>query len=208
MLSGSAVDVDRPVHAGVRQDRRVDDDLHRVVAGRQQRRPNHIQPGPHLGRVAAEIEVNLITLDGDRNLEFELLCAKRLTIEVVGETIGPIRNLGDAGAGLPFGVVEQGIASLLDRISAVAFAQPLHPAHPEPVGGELGAQIAESLVRHLTVEQDEFENILAKLAAVKDLDRRNPQPLLIDVGVAAVDEIGVVGEVADEADDLTVEEDR
>ena len=45
-------------------------------------------------------------------------------------------------------------------------------------------------------------------APVEEPDRRDAQPLLEDVRVAAVDEVGVVREVGDEGDEPPLDEDR
>jgi hypothetical protein len=60
----------------------------------------------------------------------------------------------------------------------------------------------------LAIEQDEVEHVLLQFACAKETDRRDAQTFLVDVGVAAIGEIGMVSEIDRPGDDRAVDEDR
>ena len=72
-------------------------------------------------------------------------------------------------------------------------AQRLTALDAEPVRRHLRAQVGQALARHLAVEQDQLLHVLLQLARAVEPDRRDAQAFLVDVGVAAIGEIGVVG---------------
>jgi hypothetical protein len=75
------------------------------------------------------------------------------------------------------------------------------------VSGHLGAQIVQALARHLQIEQDEIEDVLHQLAFAIEPHRRNANAFLEDVGMAAIDEVGMVGGVRGPGDQLALVED-
>ena len=87
-------------------------------------------------------------------------------------------------------------------------AQRLEALHADAVGRHLGAQVGQALARHLAVQQDQVLHVLLQLAAAVEPHRRDAQALLVDMGVAAIDEVGMVGEVHRPGDDAAVDEDR
>ncbi len=60
----------------------------------------------------------------------------------------------------------------------------------------------------MAVQQDQRLHVLLQHAFPVEPDRRDAQPLLIDVGVAAVGEIGVVRGVDSPGDEISLVEDR
>jgi hypothetical protein len=83
-----------------------------------------------------------------------------------------------------------------------------HPLDAQPVGRHLGAEVGQALARDLAVQQDQFLHVGLQLAFPVQPDRRDAQAFLIDVGMAPVGEIGVVGGVDRPAGDLAIIEDR
>ena len=59
----------------------------------------------------------------------------------------------------------------------------------------------DAFARDLAIEQDQLLHIRLQFAAAIETNRRDAQPFLIDMGVAAIGEIGVVGEVDRPGDD-------
>ncbi len=65
----------------------------------------------------------------------------------------------------------------------------------EAVRGHLRAQVRQALARDLAVEQHEVEHVLIERAGAVEAHGRDAQTFLVDMGVASVGEVGVVGEV-------------
>ena len=89
----------------------------------------------------------------------------------------------------------------LTPCGAVALDQPLELALGDVAGGELGAQVAEHLDRHPDVLLDQGEQGLVAPARGIELERRDAQAFLIDLGrvrgVGAGDPAADVGVMAD-----------
>ena len=96
----------------------------------------------------------------------------------------------------------------LSTVACRTCRQRLEPFHAEAVGRHLCAQVGQALARHLAVEQDQVQHVLLQLAGAVEAHRRDAQALLEDVGMAAIDEVGMVREVNGPGDQATVDEDR
>jgi len=72
----------------------------------------------------------------------------------------------------------------------------------------LRPQIGQAFARHLAVQQDEIEDILLQFAGTIEPDGRNPQALLVDVGMTTIGEVRMVREVDGPGDDTSFDEDR
>ena len=120
----------------------------------------------------------------------------------------PSGMAADGRAHLALGVVHQRRAGRQHRLGAVFRGQRLEAFHADPVGRHLRAQVGQPFARHLAVQQDQVLDIPLQLAAAVETHRRDAQPLLVDVGVAAVDEVGMVREVHRPGDQAAVDEDR
>ena len=158
-------DVDRAEEPGVGGDRRIDQRLDRVVHRRQQRGPDEVEPGAHLGRAArsrAHISSPRTAILDPKHL----LVGDLVGVEAILDLVDAGRDGGDAGARHPLRVVEQRVARRQHEGAAVLLAQRLEALHAEPVRRHLGAQVVQALVRHLAVEQDQVEHVL--------LDRARP----------------------------------
>ena len=199
-------DLQRPRQAGVGRDARVEHRLHDVVGRGEQRGVGHVDAGAHLlGRVEGERHLLALHrhLDGHRQQARHLL-----VVEHVLEAPGAVGHGGDGRAHLALGVVHQRRARLQHRLGAVLGGQRLEALHADAVGRHLGAQVGQPLGGHLAVQQDQVLHVLLQLAAAIEPHRRDAQALLVDVGVAAIDEVGMVGEVHRPGDHAAVDEDR
>jgi len=87
-------------------------------------------------------------------------------------------------------------------------AQRLHPPHAQSVRRHLRPQIGQPLARDLAIEQDQLLHVLLQLAGAVEADRRDAQPFLVDVGMAAIGEIGVVRGIDRPSDDAAVDKYR
>src|SRR5215472_6526647 len=81
--------------------------LYRVIDARQQRRIDHVDPGPDLGR-ALESELHLVAGYRDFDRYWERAAEFGIVIGV-RETIGAIRQCRDPGAHLALGIVLKGV---------------------------------------------------------------------------------------------------
>jgi len=145
----------------------------------------------------------------DRDLDRYRKGAAELGIVVgVGEAVGAVGQCRDPGAHLALGIVLQGIADREHGFGAVFAAQRLHALHAQPVCRHLHPQIGQPLARDLAVEQDQLLHIAVQFAGAIEADRRNAQPLLVDVGMAAIGEIGVVRGVDRPGDNAALHKNR
>jgi len=64
--------------------------------------------------------------------------------------------------------------------------------YAQSVCRHLRPQIGQPLARDLAIEQDQLLHVPLQFAGAIEADRRDAQTFLVDVGVAAVGEIGVV----------------
>ena len=70
----------------------------------------------------------------------------------------------------------------LEPLDAVAACELAHPALTDPARGELGLEIAEHDVGNTHVDTDELEQGLVRPAALVELQHRDTQALLVDLG--------------------------
>ena len=146
---------------------------------------------------------------GDRDLDRYGERAAEFGIVVgVGEAIGAVRQGRDPGAHLALGIVLQGLTDREHGLGAVFATQRLHALHAETVRRHLRPQIGQPLARDLAIEQDQLLHVLLQFAGAIEADRRDAQPFLIDVGVPAIGEIGVMRGIDRPGDDPAIDEDR
>ena len=79
---------------------------------------------------------------------------------------------------------------------------------PTRLAARLRAQVGQALARHLAVQQDQVLHVALQLAGAVEAHRRDAQALLEDVGVAAIDEVGMVRQVDRPGDQAAIDEDR
>ena len=167
---------------------------------------DHVDAGAHLRR-AVEVQPHLVACDRDRDGDRQHPVDLRI-VEHVLEAIGAVRDRGDAGAHLALGIVEQRLAGREHDRGAILGAQRLEALHADAVCRHLRAQVRQALARHLAVQQDEIQHVLLQLARPVEPDRRDAQAFLIDVGMAAIGEVGMMREIDGPGDDAAVDEDR
>ena len=86
--------------------------------------------------------------------------------------------------------------------------------HAEPARRDLREIVAAPLLRHARIEQQQVEDVLLQLALAEQPDQRNARAFLIDLGAARhaarrdAADVGVMRDVAHEADELAVGEHR
>jgi hypothetical protein len=93
-------------------------------------------------------------------------------------------------------------------LGAVFAAKRLHALHTQSVRRHLRPQIRQPLARDLAVEQDQLLHVRLQFARPIEVDRRDAQPLLVDMGVAAINEIGVMRSIDRPGDNAALDENR
>ena len=150
-------------------------------------------PGPVDGDVLARHRHPCLQHD-----ELRLLAE---TLDVVGELVDPVRELGDLGPGQPFRVRLEVGAVVEHRVDPVARKELQHLALPAPAGRELGLKVAHHLVGGADVERDHVPEGPVRLARRDELDDGEPKPLLENLlcaeRVAPGDDPADVGVVRD-----------
>ena len=152
------------------------------------------------------------------NLERELHLGRhlgRVAREIVDGLVAARGQAADRGDEAPLGEVEVVGEGLLGGLGAVALEECGHAGKARHVGGDLGPQIAQPLLRRARVQQDDVDDIAADLARAHDPHRRQPKPLLED-GLAGrrlaarhhAADVRVVGDAGDEGGDAPLAEHR
>ena len=125
----------------------------------------------------------------------------------------PVRQLGDLGAQPALGVVHQLGGGLLDQRRVVALGQLANAALRRFQRADHGVEIAPGVVRRAVVGEDDPPDVLDVLAAVDQLDRREAQPFLVDVGRVGGEgarglaaDLGDVPDVAGEPEEVVADE--
>ncbi len=88
----------------------------------------------------------------------------------------------DHGAGLLLGGIEDRLDRGLDHLAAEFAEQPRQPALAEMRRADHRREIAAKLARIADVQRDQIEQILAQPAGLVELDRRDAQAFLPDLG--------------------------
>lgn len=179
----------------------------RKVDRRQKRRANHVDRRTHLRWCVRKIEEYLFAANIDCDFEIENL-VDEIGIERVPETIRAIRYQRDAGARSTLRGLKRFVRGFRDGFGPVFVTGVLISAHAQAVCGHLCAQVIDPPARHLAIEKDEMLHVLLQRPCPIEPDRRYPQSLLVDMGVAAVHEIGMMCEVGNPGDQRLIVEDR
>ncbi len=196
----------RARQAGIGRHGRVDDRLHRVIDRGEERGVDHVQPGAQLRRTV-EMEPHLLASHFDLDRELDLAVDLHI-VEAVGESIDAVGNVRDAGAHPSLRIVLQRLAGSEHRRNPVFRAQLLHAPDTQAIGGHLRSQIGKPLTRNLAIEQDQLLHLGLQLATAVQANRRDAEPLLVDMRMAAVGEVRMVRGVDRPGDDVPGDEDR
>ena len=139
-----------------------------------------------------------------------------VVVEIVAlRAVEAVRHFGDFLAQLGFADVHPGLPAGEHGIDAVFAEQLGEFAQAIGVGVDLRRDVSPGHFRRTGVGADERLDVGIDLAAAKNLERRDQQPFLEQVGgIAAVGtgdlaaEVRLVGDVADEADQPSADEHR
>ena len=109
--------------------------------------------------------------------------------------VGAVLPAADGRPRLALGAVEDLVHRLHDRLAAIVLDQREQTALAHARRADHRPQIAHEVVRVAHVGRDHLQHVVAQLAGVVELERRDPQPLLPDLGRARV--VGAVRGAAD-----------
>ena len=151
-----------------------------------------------------------LRIDRHRRLQGDDLAARNIEPALAHEGAG--LELADRRARRLLGAADDLVRQLLDVGQAIAPAHADQPFAGGLAARHLGGEVAENRVGRAHVRADHRMQDLARLAAPVELERRNPQALLVHVAGAGADavaaDIGMVDGRADEGDRLVAVEDR
>ena len=183
-------DAHRPEAAVVRRDGVVGEVQQGVVRGRGGDAVGAVHRPQPLLPAAGVVHGHAVAVDGDPHLQQRLLLGHAVVVDDdVGEVVDAVGHLGDLGAHAALGVVLDGLAEHLEPLRTVAVHEFQHPPLPHVQRADHRLQVAVGHPRRAHVGHDDVPDGLHVLAALDDLQRRDAQPLLEDLG-------GVAGETA------------
>ena len=164
-------------------DRDVGEDvLDRDVTRGQGRVARHVLRSTRLRAGAAEIKMHLLALDGDRQAHRNRLVDDAVVVDPVLEAVGAIGQVGDVGAHLALRIGDHFIEALAEHLAAVFLDQRLDAAVAD--GKHVGhrRQVAGNFGRQAHVGADERNDGAVQLAFFVQLDRRDDDAFLVDIG--------------------------
>ena len=150
---------------------------------RRRHRRRRVDREGHLRRGAGEIGDHPVAFDGERQRKKQRLeAAAHECLEIVLVVAGPVRHGGDAGPHARLGTVEIEADGLQQRVDAIAGADLVDALLRDAAGGEARLEVAEPLVGNAHVGEQEVERGLVHPPAFQDLERRDADALLVDLG--------------------------
>ena len=149
--------------------------------------------GPLTWRVAAgEVDDQAVAglldvhADPERRVVALRVVGNAVAVAEVLETALAVRQIGQGRAHQPLGIVHD-LGHVADEpLGAVALRQSLQPLGRAQGGGELGAEVALALVGRAHVGQDHLLEVDIERAAADEPQRRQAQPLAVDLRDRAV----------------------
>ncbi len=212
---GRRDDVDRPYGAGVQRHVAADHEKHPVVRAGRRDDIRCVDRAERLLVAPAVVDDQVVAVDG--HVDADPVRALRLSVVLLA-VLGRIRPLGQARDRLPhpgLGVVEQGRDRLVDAAGSVLVVERLEPARPDAERPDQRVQVAPGRLGRPVVGEDDAPDVPDRLAAPDDLDRRQAQPFLVDLGGVRREgagrhaaDLGHVPDGAHEALQLAVVEER
>ncbi len=122
-------------------------------------------------------------------------------IDVIGETIGSIRNKRDGRAGQPLGIILKGVAVFGHSVGAVALEQCRKLSFAREAGGHLRVNVTQHLVGHTHVGGNDIHQRGIHHTSFDELQEWQSQPFLMDLHcrqrIASRDEPSDVNVVGD-----------
>jgi hypothetical protein len=137
-----------------------------------------------LGRTG-EVERHAALADGDPALDRQVARGKAV---IVHHVLGGIDALGDGGearAHPRLGARDDLVEGRLEHVRTVALRQLVHAPLAGAAGRDLREVVAAPLVGNALVDQQQREDVLHQLAAAEEMDDRDAQAFLVDLGHAA-----------------------
>ena len=206
--AGRRQDLDRPVAARIGRHMRIDHRDHHVVGGGVGVGDGRVGVAFGLAVGAGQIDDGAAVVDGELDRD-----ADRAIVDavVVDEILAVVDAGGNARAGPGACAARNSRAGRRRRARTTSLpylrnrrSSALDADHQRR---HLGANVAQRLVGHADLIGDDADDLLVLDAALEQLHHRQPQTLEVDFADAAGDaarrdaaEVGVVRDVADEAD--------
>ena len=124
----------------------------------------------------------MIARNGDGNLDRNGGFVEAVTVDIVGEAIDAVRPCRERLACQPLAVIEQIHDKPFENLDPVLADQAHEFALAERAGRKLRLEIADHQIRQADVLGDDVEQRLVAHPAVEQLERRNPQAFLKNLG--------------------------
>ncbi len=163
---------------------------------------------------AGEVEADAVAGHFDPDLDRNVHGAEAVIVHDVFETVGAVRNAGDALAHTLLGALDDFAERGVQRCDGIGLGGLDQPAVPEAAGGNLGVIVAAPFFRNSDIQQQEFEQVFLKLATPEQFDDGNAETFLINLRHAArhrarrhAAHIRMVCDIADERRKRAVDED-
>ena len=206
-------DLDRPHQARIEGDVLLDEGAEDIENGRTGDGEVGVDAALGLGRGTAEIDDGPVAPDRDPDGDIDRPVRDAVVVEPVGEDVVAV---GDAADGL----AQELLGIILDEAGIGPDLPGSEPGHgllePRPadlVCGHLGQQVAPALVGRPDVGEQEVEDVLVQPAAGIELERRDDQAFLEELGGQGhgarghAADVGVVGPIGDEESQPAADED-
>ncbi len=128
--------------------------------------------------------------DGHLEVDAQRFVADAVVVHVVGVLVNAVGYLVQVGAHLGLGTVFQFGDAGPDGVGSVAIQELAQAALTDFEGGQVGLDVAAPFAGHADVGEDEFQEVFVEDAFAKQLDRRDAQSLLVDLGGAGGEAAG------------------
>ena len=160
------------------------------------------------GEVPVEVGGELVAGDRHPHPDLDRFRADAVAVDEVREAPGAVRQGGDLGTGAPLGVLDDVAHVAVETVDAVVGGERQQVLLALLQGRHLRQQVAVHERRHAHVAADDPPHGVVALTGGDELERRQPQPLLVDLGVVAgvaaghaAADVGVVGDHAQPGDE-------
>src|SRR5581483_10313032 len=130
----------------------------------------------------AQVDGHLLAADLDRQAHPHRLVARAVVVEAALGTVDAVRDRSDGGALEALGLREDVIARCVDRLLAVPGQDRLQAALPGPNARDLRSEVADGGIAEAAVTTEQVGHVAPLHACFDDLDRAEPDPLLVDLG--------------------------
>ena len=138
----------------------------------------------------------MVARDGDGDFQYDILRLGAEAVDMVGEAVSAVGDLRDLRPRQALGVVVQMLGVAADGVDAVALEQLSEFAFAGDAGGELRLQVAEHRgPRHAAVGRHQAHDLLVETSLAVQVNRRDHQALLIDLGGVGARKAGLAAEV-------------